>query len=90
MSSQNLIQPGEIVAKLGEYQSRYVDFKTRGLKLDMTRGKPSAEQLDLADVGFRHDQVPARKGHVAGRRWRLRGAMGAAIRPARPTAEQRT
>ncbi len=49
MSSQNLIEPSEIVAKLSEYQSRYVDFKARGLKLDMTRGKPSAEQLDLAD-----------------------------------------
>jgi DNA-binding transcriptional MocR family regulator len=29
-------------------QQRYDDFKARGLALDMTRGKPSAEQLDLA------------------------------------------
>jgi DNA-binding transcriptional MocR family regulator len=29
-------------------QRRYQDFKSRGLSLDMTRGKPSPEQLDLS------------------------------------------
>jgi DNA-binding transcriptional MocR family regulator len=29
-------------------ERRYQEFKARGLKLDMTRGKPSSEQLDLA------------------------------------------
>jgi DNA-binding transcriptional MocR family regulator len=29
-------------------ERRYQEFKTKGLKLDMTRGKPSSEQLDLA------------------------------------------
>jgi len=32
-----------------DLQTRYDAFKTRGLKLDMTRGKPSSEQLDLAN-----------------------------------------
>lgn len=33
---------------LQQLQSRYDAFKARGLALDMTRGKPSAAQLDLA------------------------------------------
>ena len=31
-----------------QLEQRYNAFKARGLKLDMTRGKPSSEQLDLA------------------------------------------
>jgi DNA-binding transcriptional MocR family regulator len=30
-------------------RARYETFKTRGVKLDLTRGKPAAEQLDLGD-----------------------------------------
>lgn len=41
----------EALASLGpELEARYAGFKARGLKLDMTRGKPSPEQLDLADA----------------------------------------
>ena len=32
-----------------QLQARYDAFKARGLKLDMTRGKPSSAQLDLAN-----------------------------------------
>jgi DNA-binding transcriptional MocR family regulator len=35
-------------ALLEQLEQRYNAFKAQGLKLDMTRGKPSSEQLDLA------------------------------------------
>ena len=39
----------DLAALLEEQRAAYEDLKRRGLKLDLTRGKPSAEQLDLAD-----------------------------------------
>jgi DNA-binding transcriptional MocR family regulator len=41
--------PQEVVANLSQYEASYAAVKQRGLKLDMTRGKPSNEQLDLAN-----------------------------------------
>lgn len=40
----------DLAALLDEKRAAYEDLKTRGLKLDLTRGKPSAEQLDLSDA----------------------------------------
>ncbi|MCP2264661.1 aminotransferase class I/II-fold pyridoxal phosphate-dependent enzyme [Promicromonospora thailandica] len=34
---------------LAELQQAYAELQARGLKLDLTRGKPSAQQLDLAE-----------------------------------------
>jgi len=39
----------EVVENLSQYEASYAAVKQQGLKLDMTRGKPSNEQLDLAN-----------------------------------------
>ena len=41
--------PAELDAFLATQRAAYEDFKARGLTLDVTRGKPSAAQLALAD-----------------------------------------
>lgn len=38
-----------LAAAVGEARTRYGGYLTRGLKLDLTRGKPCREQLDLAE-----------------------------------------
>jgi DNA-binding transcriptional MocR family regulator len=38
-----------VVDSLGQYEAAYAAAKQKNLKLDMTRGKPSSEQLDLAN-----------------------------------------
>ena len=37
----------ELAACKQEYEAEYQDFKAQNLKLDMSRGKPAPEQLDL-------------------------------------------
>ena len=39
----------DLAAVLEEQRTAYAELKAKGLKLDLTRGKPSAQQLDLAD-----------------------------------------
>jgi DNA-binding transcriptional MocR family regulator len=41
--------PQEVVENLSQCEASYAAIKQKGLKLDMTRGKPSNEQLDLAN-----------------------------------------
>lgn len=38
----------ELQAEKAELEKRYNDFKAKGLKLDMSRGKPGSDQLDLS------------------------------------------
>jgi DNA-binding transcriptional MocR family regulator len=42
--------PEEVEAFLSEQQAAYDALHERGLKLDLTRGKPSSAQLDLSDA----------------------------------------
>ena len=39
----------DLAAFLTQQQQAYAQLRARGLKLDLTRGKPSAQQLDLSD-----------------------------------------
>lgn len=39
----------ELLAKRVELMEKYDSFKNQGLKLDMSRGKPSAQQLDICE-----------------------------------------
>ena len=43
------LPPAQLNTLRARVQADYDAFKTRGLKLDMTRGKPAPEQLDLAN-----------------------------------------
>ncbi len=47
MKAYQELSKAELEALQGELKSRYEDVKGKGLKLDMSRGKPSPEQLDL-------------------------------------------
>src|SRR5262245_4174949 len=49
MSTLETLAPHDLAAFRDQVQSRYDAFKRRNLKLDLTRGKPSSEQLDLSN-----------------------------------------
>ncbi len=48
-SSLASLSDDDLAGFLAEQRSAYAALKDRGLKLDLTRGKPSAAQLDLSD-----------------------------------------
>jgi hypothetical protein len=39
-----------LAAAFPELQQAYAELQAKGLKLDLTRGKPSAQQLDLSNA----------------------------------------
>jgi len=43
-------QAAGLAERLEDLRRQYADLQARGLKLDLTRGKPSAEQLDLSEA----------------------------------------
>jgi DNA-binding transcriptional MocR family regulator len=50
MSTFQSLAAADAATLARQLQDRYDAFKARGLKLDMTRGKPSSAQLDLASA----------------------------------------
>ncbi len=44
----NQMSREELVSLKGELEKQYKDIKSLGLSLDMSRGKPGADQLDLS------------------------------------------
>jgi DNA-binding transcriptional MocR family regulator len=54
----------ELSALHGELTQSYADLQAAGLKLDLTRGKPSAEQLDLSNalLSLPGDRYPEASG----------------------------
>ena len=44
------LAPEELAAQFTRLTAAYADLKAKNLKLDLTRGKPSAEQLDLSNA----------------------------------------
>src|SRR5271170_7390323 len=48
MTNLAQLSSDSITAVSDQLQAHYDEFKGRGLKLDLTRGKPSAAQLDLS------------------------------------------
>ncbi len=49
MTNLAQLSPDDVAAVNQQLQAQYDAFKTRGLKLDLTRGKPSPAQLDLSN-----------------------------------------
>ncbi|MFE5342690.1 aminotransferase class I/II-fold pyridoxal phosphate-dependent enzyme [Isoptericola sp. NPDC056578] len=48
-STAQAAQAAGLAERLEDLRRQYADLQARGLRLDLTRGKPSAEQLDLSE-----------------------------------------
>ena len=55
------LSPADLAARYAQAQGAYEAFRARGLKLDMTRGKPAPEQLDLASAML---ALPGNRDHT--------------------------
>ena len=48
MSEYKMMSKQELLSEQEALLKRFEEYKAMGLKLDMSRGKPSKEQLDLS------------------------------------------
>jgi DNA-binding transcriptional MocR family regulator len=62
MTNTAQLRPDDVTASSQQLQADYDAFKARGLKLDLTRGKPSPAQLDLSNGLL---SLPGEKDFVA-------------------------
>src|SRR5277367_1754325 len=62
MTNLTQLSPDEITTNGQQLQARYDAFKARGLKLDLTRGKPSPAQLELSGALL---SLPGTKDYLA-------------------------
>jgi DNA-binding transcriptional MocR family regulator len=62
MTNLTQLSPEEITTHGKQLQARYDAFKAKGLKLDLTRGKPSSAQLELATALL---SLPGTKDYLA-------------------------
>ena len=63
MSKLAALNKEQLQARLAELQAEYAAYQARGLNLDMSRGKPCAEQMELTMELA--DCVNARTGAIA-------------------------
>lgn len=63
MAALNNSSKEQLTARVNELENQYQEYKARGLKLDMSRGKPGPEQLDLTMAML--DCVSSREGYRA-------------------------
>jgi DNA-binding transcriptional MocR family regulator len=62
MTNLTQLSPDELTTNGQRLQARYDAFKAKGLKLDLTRGKPSPAQLDLSTALL---SLPGTKDYLA-------------------------
>ncbi len=60
-------------ARHNELRARYETFRAKGLRLDITRGKPSSEQLDLSAAML---SLPGRDDYLSADGWDCRNYFG--------------
>src|SRR5215470_4493715 len=65
--------PSDLHARHNELRARYETFRAKGHKLDIARGKPSPEQLDLSNAML---SLPGPGDYLSADGWDCRNYFG--------------